>query len=632
MSLQITTDRHLQLCKTAFGFGVDSHPDVDGFSHTVKIHDLFVEHLRTFKFACPSGVRSASDVLGFDVQLRGLTETTMVSFKPLTKRRNSEAYDNAFYGSFFRNLQLFGSTLSGYGFNPPAGSGESVTRHVSYSGELIAEQADVPTSVVNYDFWGLSVPIHSTAGLVYDRATVLSVDPFRLQVGSTLLYGGSWNLSFLDLVTFLLDKQVTNVSFVEGALIERVLSDVSFSSSFTGFSVRYHMSARQLGGSEHIEWDGHVVIPFTVPPRVISPSVGQTVAAWQGYACKHSYAITLAQTASSDPGPQYREYEDATSYVSACLFMSFPADPDSAVELRDGTTLANLRSRIFLDKFREAVDDSWSDLVPSSLHSSVDAYKQAEGYLGVNLLQNVVKIPDILDNVTFIRDAVKVLGRLTKRDLSIATFRDVINLATSAELRANFEWRPYVDFFTRYLPLMLSTFQQLGLHGHVVGYGSFRFKIFNDLGRDEVTLVTRTKLVMDASPSGLLSAAIGLDVLGLLPKASNLWDLIPFTFVVNWFTGVGEAMRRAEYAIFLSTIPAYFVHTYTITSPLRADELAFLKASSAGVHPAILKLYYRDFTTYNPAFKESRFNFGIPTHLPNVGILGSLLYQLVFGR
>jgi hypothetical protein len=394
-------------------------------------------------------------------------------------------------------------------------------------------------------------------------------------------------------------------------------------------SIHYHMTARQIGGSQFIGWDSHVVIPFQVPPRVISPIVGHTVAAWQGFPCRFSYAIT-SSNAAGDSGPVYEEFEDASNYVSAALFLSFPPDPDDAVKILDGSVYDRLSSRQYLDSFESAVRDSWSDIVPSCLHSSVDAFKQAEGYLGVNLLQNIVKLPDIADNVTFIRDAVKVLSRLLHRDLSFATLRDIANFASSAELRGSFEWRPYLDFATRYLPLMLSTIHTIGLSGRVVGRGSFRYKISNDLGRDEVTLVTRTKLVMDASPSGLLSAAIGADALGILPKASNLWDLLPFTFVVNWFTGVGEAMRRAEYSLVLAGIPAYFVHTYALTSPLSADELASLGTSSAGTQPASLRLYYRDFTTYNPAFKESRFSFGIPTSLPNAGVLGSLLYQLIF--
>jgi hypothetical protein len=135
---------------------------------------------------------------------------------------------------------------------------------------------------------------------------------------------------------------------------------------------------------------------------------------------------------------------------------------------------------------------------------------------------------------------------------------------------------------------------------------------------------------MDASPSGLLSAAVGLDALGLLPKASNLWDLLPFTFVVNWFTGVGEAIRRAEYAMFLATIPAYYVHSYTLSSPLSDDELDLLKMSSSISEPACLRVYVRDVTKRPPFPRDTRLGFGLPSGIPSLGSLGSLLYQLIF--
>jgi hypothetical protein len=115
-----------------------------------------------------------------------------------------------------------------------------------------------------------------------------------------------------------------------------------------------------------------------------------------------------------------------------------------------------------------------------------------------------------------------------------------------------------------------------------------------------------------------------------LPKPSNIWDLIPFTFVVNWFTGVGAAMRRAEYSVLMATIPAYYVHTYTIRSPLEPDELRKWSLRSSGVDRAYLRLYYRDVSLFTPAVRDSRFAFGMPTQLPPMGTLGSLLWQLIF--
>jgi hypothetical protein len=218
-----------------------------------------------------------------------------------------------------------------------------------------------------------------------------------------------------------------------------------------------------------------------------------------------------------------------------------------------------------------------------------------------------------------------------KRDLRLSTFKEILDLATSTHLQAVFEWRPYYELLTRYIPQVLSTMDSIGdIRTNSIGYGSFSFKFTNEFGRKEVTLKTRTKIVMDASPSGLLSAAVGLDALGLLPKASNLWDLLPFTFVVNWFTGVGEAIRRAEYATFLASVPAYYVHTYTLSSPLSDDELDLLKMSSSISEPACLRIYVRDVTNRPPFPRDTRFGFGLPSGIPSVGSLGSLLYQLIF--
>jgi len=285
-----------------------------------------------------------------------------------------------------------------------------------------------------------------------------------------------------------------------------------------------------------------------------------------------------------------------------------------------------------LVNFRAAVDSCWHDITPSSLFSTVDAFKEAEGYLGVNILQNLAKLPSMSKAFPDFLKALDILGKLARRDVNLLTLKEILDLSTSTFLQGNFEWRPYYTLVTEYIPKLVSTLHTLGdIGSNAIGHGSFSFKFNHEFGREDVTLLTRTKLVMDTSPSGLLSAVLGIDALGLLPKASNLWDLLPFSFVANWFTGIGESMRRAEYSLLVATIPAYFVHSYTLTSPLSTHELDLLEMSSGDVEPAALRLYYRDVSLYSPIPRDSKFGFGIPSNLPSLGVLGSLLYQLIFG-
>lgn len=54
------------------------------------------------------------------------------------------------------------------------------------------------------------------------------------------------------------------------------------------------------------------------------------------------------------------------------------------------------------------------------------------------------------------------------------------------------------------------------------------------------------KLAVDANDSTLTSIGARLDNIGLCPKLSNLWDLVPFSFAVDWLVDVGDFLERSE--------------------------------------------------------------------------------------
>jgi hypothetical protein len=310
------------------------------------------------------------------------------------------------------------------------------------------------------------------------------------------------------------------------------------------------------------------------------------------------------------------------------IILSYPTTLDlQAEEHRDGI-LRDFGSGRVLRPFADAVDAQFYDIVPASLFSTVEAVKDAEGSIDTNLLQNLQKLPAIAESMPDVIKGVGVIRSLvTDRDLS--SLRGLLDFVTSTNLQVDFTLRPYIDLVREVLPQLLQVLSRLSSFSeYSLGYGQYSFDFpSGTFGRDSVRLVVRTKLVVDFSLRGLLSPVLQLDALGVLPKPSNLWDLVPFSFLANWFTGVGGAMRRGEYSLLLAQVPASFVHTYTLTSPLTESELALYGYKTAS-DVAKLKLYYRDVSTINPAPRDSKFGFGIPTEIPFIGTLASLVYQL----
>jgi hypothetical protein len=478
-------------------------------------------------------------------------------------------------------------------------------------------------------FHGIYIPCRGFGGWLIDRCRLDSIDPREFTL-DLRYWPGSYLFNILDYLD-VIKRDSSGYNFNENINPgPSKISSLDYSLTDEYFVITYHMYVENTNLDISYEWDSKIVVPFGVPATLNGANVGDWVAIPGFTNVRFSYRNFHQSKPHPDPDAVNSAVEDEwIGGYSSAFPISYPAPSLAEDDFVSYRLISKLDS--YVGNFHRAVNAQYRDLTSAAMFSTVDAFKQAEGYLGTNILQNLAKIPSITTALPQIKEGVALLSRILKRDLSGSTLKELLDLATSTNLQANFQWRPYIGLFTEYLPLMVSTFRSIGLPtGVSIGRGSYSKTLSNVFGRESVTVQARTKIVMDRSPNGLLSAVLAVDALGLLPKVSNLWDLVPFSFAANWFTGIGESIRRAEYTLLLATIPAYFVHSYKVTSPLTSSEQRDLGASSFGDDPASLVLYYRDVSFYCPAPHDSALGFGIPTELPPTGVLGSLLYQLIF--
>lgn len=632
MALQMSYSPRSQIYKSAFCFKVAYVPSSGIFANIVAYNDMVLAMLNYRLFYVESNPKPSSQITGFDTGESQSTEVLTLS-RPVFQRQPRSTYDHEVYGSFSDNVAQFIRVLTGETHVIPALHNEKFCSHATYSGSLISKQADVPTAYSDCNFFGRTIRIRNTGGYIYGGATVNSVHP--LTITPVPWYYSS--LGAFNVFDFLDDVKGLTHDFLEyqsGNLVHRQLADLRYTVSGDGLVITYHHSAINLTVGDGYEWDNMIVVPFTDMDSRYSPSVGVTY--YTDYKAPVSYEYFNGHVISTpypwDYGPMEEHYlgTGEARIFSCYLSLANHSDPvqDAGVFTKAFSDLNEIR---FLEPFARAVTDDIYNIASSSIFSAVDAFKEAEGSLDVNVLQNLAKIPSIASAIPDLRRGVDVLGRLLRRDLSLSTLREILSLASSTNLQANFQWRPFYSLFTDYLPRLISTWSTLGnIQRNTIGYGSFSRTLTNVLGRESVHLVTRSKIVMASNPNKLLSATLGLDALGLLPKASNLWDLIPFSFVANWFTGIGSSIRAAEYSVLLQGIPCYFVHSYLLTSPLSSYELDSLQMSSSGKEVASLRVYWRDISLFVPFPRDSHFGFGIPTSLPSGGLIGSLLFQLIF--
>lgn len=60
------------------------------------------------------------------------------------------------------------------------------------------------------------------------------------------------------------------------------------------------------------------------------------------------------------------------------------------------------------------------------------------------------------------------------------------------------------------------------------------------------TIEQHAKIAICDGDSGFLSLIDGLDSAGVFPSLSNLWDMVPYSFLVDWFVNVGDFLERVD--------------------------------------------------------------------------------------
>lgn len=626
MSLRIFSASGSRIIERAHFFRVRHDPYVSPQPETAIFcgWDLFLMAMYNVVFYMPMEPCSLRSAYNFDI---GEPATSRTHFYKVDKVPKSSRRDAEVYGNISRNLSFAASLLAGKSLKTASLKGENQCYHAMFKGTFLPRLSGTPVTKQLFDPYGSGGrEVTRLNGEVFDTVFVTSVDPFTISYSPVGSSNQHW--LFTEVGDFLREGATFDVHTDPTSVVHLSLSNFDWKVVVGHLVVGWHNHMQIESSSQpqyFYAWDAGFDIDLTASTiaGVRHPALGVGYDLGDNVGMQTHFEHFVSDNPNIDPmhasGVSYYGY-------SKPYALSFSTAPNQSGFIDDLGMSVTRRSP--LRHLRDAISKEYSQIVPSSYFSTIDAFQSFEGYLGTNILQNLAKLPDILSALPQLGVALQTLKSLYRGDFSLLTLRKILDLSTSTILQANFQWAPFHRVLTNYLPKMYQMLIDFRNSAKVIGYGSRTFKLSNVLSRETVDLTVRTKMVLDISPSGLLSGILGVDALGLLPKPSNVWDLIPFTFVVNWFTGVGEALRRAEYAAFMATCPGYYVHTYTITSPLTDAEYEALETSPSALDPVTLRVFIRDVSLYTPLPRDSKFGFGLPSKTPPFGVIGSLLYQL----
>jgi len=113
-----------------------------------------------------------------------------------------------------------------------------------------------------------------------------------------------------------------------------------------------------------------------------------------------------------------------------------------------------------------------------------------------------------------------------------------------------------------------------------------------------------------------------------LPTLSRIWEIIPFSFVADWFTHAKDRIKTVDTQI----LQLAFRHNYAIYSTTITSHLSPVCGSYRFCeNPDDVKLVYFDrvLTDRTPPLYDGGLDLLHVTSDPDKGILAALLYQLL---
>lgn len=145
-------------------------------------------------------------------------------------------------------------------------------------------------------------------------------------------------------------------------------------------------------------------------------------------------------------------------------------------------------------------------------------------------------------------------------------------------------------------------------------YGTFRYEFDeNPIGSGTLSLVSRSKVVLNGL-SSLANLLLASRSVGVGLTLSNLWDLVPFSFVADWFVNLGDRFQDIDDSVLLATLsPTYFVNSFTVRY-----SLSDIEKSRYGLQLSCdpwFQVYMREVSRYTPVPRDTSIDWRAPASL-----------------
>lgn len=341
----------------------------------------------------------------------------------------------------------------------------------------------------------------------------------------------------------------------------------------------------------------------------------------------------------SNPSLHGMTFSDSDYYTSLGVCMLTVPTPERYRFVSGLTSLARSpkglpfsRSNRLLE-FRDSVREDLKHLRASGFLAVQDAVDNHVNIIKTNHIETLSELRDILGLIPEVK-LIPRFARALKSGDFITAGDTALDFLTSTNLKVKFGLSPsasaLVEAYTK-APVVRERLSNL--YGPRTLHGKFVYTLpEGTYGYRHSTLVARAAVRIHFDESSLLASTLGARAVGLFPSLSSIWDLVPMSFVVDWFTRMGDRLSAVDSQIsYLCFRFSGIVYSYSIYTDLDDDLLALHMLESAGIpdkEPQLV-FYQREVSVMRPQLLRSQYDFLSVTRSPDLGTVGSLVYQVI---
>lgn len=272
-------------------------------------------------------------------------------------------------------------------------------------------------------------------------------------------------------------------------------------------------------------------------------------------------------------------------------------------------------------------------LFPGAVKAANEALTSAISALEANHLENLTQLDSFRDFISPVINFVQ-LAKAVRTMKPVDVVLEIGDLLTDAQLLYSYGIAPTIgdaEEISSQASTTFDAFKSRSIYEMKTHFGTFDFDIPDDFHPHfrGLRAVYNAKVVMGLNPNSILASFMPLRAFGLFPTLSNMWDLIPFSFIADWFTGIGDKLDDADSAI---TFLGFDIQKITMSMKLywtvSADLLDRSCLRSDGQAPH-LTYYVRTATNTIPGVVYSDVDFDPGSGFPDWKTVSSLAWKFV---